>query len=123
MKEPAKTVQMQFNPDVTIRMRGVMEKCTYCVQRISYGKKRAKLEDRLLKDGEVESACQQACPAEAISFGNILDPESKVSKMKAKQRDYHILEGLYLKARTSYLASIRNPHPLLEKSYREKVVS
>jgi MoCo/4Fe-4S cofactor protein with predicted Tat translocation signal len=114
MKEPDKTVQMQFNPDVTVRMRGVMEKCTYCVQRIGSAKKLAENENRLLKDGEVVSACQQACPSDAIAFGNILDESSKVFKIKNRDRDYHVLEQLHLKARTSYLACIRNPNPVIE---------
>ncbi len=114
MKEPDKTVQLQFNPDVTVRMRGVMEKCTYCVQRISTAKKLAANEDRLLKDGDVVSACQQACPSDAIAFGNILDETSKVFKVKNRDRDYHVLEQLHLKARTSYLASIRNPNLIIE---------
>jgi len=112
-KEPDKTVQMQFNPDVSIRMRGVMEKCTYCVQRIQQGKIQSKNEGRVIADGEIQSACMQSCPSDAIVFGNILDPESKVAKLKKNPRDYHILADLYLKARTTYLASVRNPHPSL----------
>jgi MoCo/4Fe-4S cofactor protein with predicted Tat translocation signal len=113
MREPDTSIQKQFNPDVTVRMRGIMEKCTYCVQRISKAKIHSKNEGRLVKDGEIKTACQQTCPADAIVFGDILDPKSKVSIMKNKNRDYHILEQLHLKARTSFLASIKNPNPKL----------
>lgn len=115
MKEPDKTVQLQFNPDVTVRMRGMMEKCTYCVQRINQGKITAKNEERDLRDGDIKTACQQTCPATAIVFGNILDPNSEIAKAKALSRDYTILEEWNLKPRTSYVAGIRNPHPSLER--------
>jgi MoCo/4Fe-4S cofactor protein with predicted Tat translocation signal len=113
-REPEKAVQMQFNPDVTVRMRGVMEKCTYCVQRISEGKITAKNENRNLNDGDVVTACQQACPSEAIVFGNILDKKSKVYKLKNSKRNYSVLEQLLLKARTTYIAEVLNPNPLIE---------
>lgn len=120
IKEPAETVQMQFNPDVTVRMRGVMEKCTFCIQRISTVRKQAANENRLIEDGEVVAACQQSCPADAIAFGNILDENSKVAKLKKRERDYHILEQLHLKPRLSYLASVRNPNPTLVKLEKKK---
>jgi len=106
--------KMVFNPDVTVRMRGVMEKCNYCVQRIQEKKIEAKANNRAeLKDGDVKSACQQVCPADAIVFGNINDPQSRVAQMKKQQRDYILLEELNIKPRTSYLGKLRNPNPEL----------
>jgi len=121
-KEPEKTVQMQFNPDVTIRMRGVMEKCTYCVQRINKVRIKRSNEALNIEDGDIKTACEQTCPSQAIVFGNILDEKSKVSQLKKKSRNYEILENLYLKARTTYLASVRNPHPDL-LAWEEKRVA
>ena len=105
--------QLVFNPDVTVRSRGVMEKCTFCTQRINRAKMTAKLENRELRDGEVTTACQQACPTQAIVFGNINDPGSRVSLAKKQNRDYGILVELNTKPRTTYLAKIRNPNPAL----------
>jgi len=110
------SLQLLHNPNVTVRSRGVMEKCTYCVQRISAARIQAKREDRDIRDGEVVTACQAACPSQAIVFGNINDPKSRVSQLKATPRNYGLLEDLNTRPRTSYLARLRNPNPELEKS-------
>jgi MoCo/4Fe-4S cofactor protein with predicted Tat translocation signal len=107
--------KMMRNPDVTVRSRGVMEKCTYCIQRISERRIDAERADEKIKDdGSLQTACQQSCPAGAIIFGNINDPNSRVAKLKAQDRNYGLLADLNTRPRTTYLAEIRNPNPELE---------
>ncbi len=107
------TEKMAMNPDVTVRTRGVMEKCTYCVQRIERARIGARLEGRLVKDGEFTSACAQACPATAIVFGNLNDPKSAVSRVHQDGRRYDLLHANGTRPRTAYLARVRNPNPEL----------
>ena len=109
IKSPS--LKMMRNPDVTVRTRGVMEKCTYCVQRINYAKMEAEKQNRKVKDGEIQTACQQVCPAEAIVFGDINDKSSKVAQLKAESLNYGLLTHLNTRPRTTYLANLRNPNP------------
>ncbi len=104
------------NPEVTVRSRGVMEKCTYCVQRISNVRIEAEKQNRAIRDGEIVTACESACPAEAIVFGDQNDPTSRVAKLKAQQRNYTILGELNSRPRTTYLAAVRNPNPEMDKA-------
>lgn len=106
----AVTQHMMYNPEVTVRYRGVMEKCTYCTQRIQSAKITAKVEKRPLKDGDIVTACQQACPSEAIVFGDLNDKKSQVSELHARARSYGLLNELNLNVRTQYLAKITNPN-------------
>ena len=113
--EPVK--KLVYNPEVTVRSRGVMEKCTYCVQRINAARIAAKIDqvdnggELQIDDGSLQTACQQACPTEAIVFGNINDPDSQVARLKADALNYGVLSELGTLPRTTYLARLRNPHP------------
>jgi molybdopterin-containing oxidoreductase family iron-sulfur binding subunit len=107
------SLRMQYNPDVTVRSRGVMEKCSYCVQRIRHAEIDAQVEHRAVRDGEVLTACQAACPAEAIVFGDMNDPKSKVKEWKDSPLHYALLADLNTEPRTTYLAALRNPNPEL----------
>jgi len=100
--------KMVLNPDVVVRERGVVEKCSFCVQRIQEKKLHAKVEERSLVDGEIKTACQQACPADALVFGDLNDPESKVSRMFRDERNYHLLEELHTLPSVGYLTKVRN---------------
>src|SRR6266508_2416263 len=112
----APSMRMLANPDVTVRWRGVMEKCTYCVQRINEGKIRAELENRSVRDGDIVTACQQACPAGAIVFGDLADPDSRVAKMRRSNLSYGLLAELGTRPRTEYLAALTNPNPELQEA-------
>jgi molybdopterin-containing oxidoreductase family iron-sulfur binding subunit len=106
-------LKMGRNPEVTVRSRGVMEKCTYCVQRITQARIDSERENRKVRETELLTACQQACPADAIVFGDINNPEQRVSKLKSTARNYGLLAELNTRPRTTYLAAINNPNPEL----------
>jgi MoCo/4Fe-4S cofactor protein with predicted Tat translocation signal len=113
-KDTPDILKLAMNPNVTVRARGVMEKCTYCTQRINRVKIDARLAGRELRDGDVKTACQQACPASAIEFGDLRDKSSRVVQAKADPRNYALLDELNTRPRTTYLAKVRNPNPALE---------
>jgi molybdopterin-containing oxidoreductase family iron-sulfur binding subunit len=108
------SLKLLRNPNVTVRSRGVMEKCTYCVQRINAAKIEAGKANRPVRDGEILTACQQACPTQAIVFGNLNDPGSRVFRLKAGPLNYALLTHLNTRPRTTYLARLRNPNPEIE---------
>jgi Fe-S-cluster-containing dehydrogenase component len=106
--EWAKPLDMQLNPDVSVRTRGVMEKCTFCIQRIRAAELKAKRERRKVRDGEIEPACMQSCPTRVFTFGDLLDPDSKVSQLTRKDpRRYHVLEEINTKPAVTYLRRIK----------------
>ena len=109
------SLKFMRNPDVSVRSRGVMEKCSYCIQRIEAVKIEADKADRPIEDGEIQTACQQACPTDAIIFGNINDPKSRVAKRKAEERNYAVLGDLNYRPRTTYTAGVINPNEALSK--------
>jgi molybdopterin-containing oxidoreductase family iron-sulfur binding subunit len=105
------SLKLMRNPDVTVRSRGVMEKCSYCIQRIQWAKIESEKEGRRVRDGEIQPACQASCPTEAIIFGDLNDRGSRVAKLQAERRNYALLSELGTRPRTTYLATVSNPNP------------
>jgi Fe-S-cluster-containing dehydrogenase component len=118
--ETAPALKLMQNPDVTVRWRGIMEKCTYCVQRINGARLNAEVEGRPLGGDEVVTACQAVCPSRAIVFGDLNDPKSAVSLAKSGPRNYALLAELNTRPRTTYLAKLRNPNPEIEAPSRDE---
>jgi molybdopterin-containing oxidoreductase family iron-sulfur binding subunit len=114
-KNDIPVIQLSYNPEVTVRNRGVMEKCTYCVQRISAARVISTRENRPIADGDVVTACQQVCPTNAIVFGDLNDAGSQVAKLKAEELNYGLLEDLNTRPRTSYMPRVRNPNPEIKE--------
>jgi molybdopterin-containing oxidoreductase family iron-sulfur binding subunit len=114
--ENTESLKAQRNPEVTVRMRGVMEKCSYCIQRIANGRIEADKEDRRIRDGEVITACQAVCPTQAITFGDLNDPVSRVKALKASPLNYALLAELNTQPRTTYLAKLTNANPAIEEN-------
>jgi molybdopterin-containing oxidoreductase family iron-sulfur binding subunit len=110
------SLKLLRNPDVSVRSRGVMEKCSYCVQRISAAKIDADKENRAIRDGDIVTACQQACPASAITFGNLNDKTSKIAKLRADERTYQVLADQNTRPRTTYIAEVLNLNSELEET-------
>jgi molybdopterin-containing oxidoreductase family iron-sulfur binding subunit len=115
------SLKLMRNPDVSVRSRGVMEKCSYCVQRITVARIAADKENRSIKDGEIQTACQQACPAQAIMFGNINDKASRIAALRNDERTYQVLADLNTRPRTTYVAAVINPNKELEEHPEEHV--
>jgi molybdopterin-containing oxidoreductase family iron-sulfur binding subunit len=110
------SLKLMRNPDVTVRSRGVMEKCSYCVQRIEEAKIEADKDNRAVRDGEIVTACQQACPAAAITFGNKNDPHSRVTALRAMERSYQVIADQNTRPRTTYVAEVLNLNQELEEA-------
>ena len=115
-KDTPEILKMAQNPDVTVRARGVMEKCSYCVQRLNRARIDSKLAGKEIQDGDVQTACQQTCPTAAISFGDLRDEKAKVSVLKKSDRNYNLLPELNTRPRTTYLMRLRNPNPEIERA-------